>query len=258
MSAALQIDLGLAARFALVLARVAAVISLTPVLGGSVVPRPVKVGLSVAIAGLLLPHIAAVAAPTSLISLALGVGGEIVIGALIGFVVAALFAGIQLAGQTIAGQMGFAAASQFDPMTHANSIVVGQFQFILAGLIFFVLGGHLRVIEALALSFDRVPVGAAHLGGGAIEVIFELTSGVFVAGLSIAAPVIAAMLLTQLGLGILARTMPQMNVFLVAFPLQIAIGLVSLGLTLPLLAWWVERGVDGMGDHFTHLLTSLA
>ncbi|HBB41798.1 MAG: flagellar biosynthetic protein FliR [Nitrospirae bacterium CG18_big_fil_WC_8_21_14_2_50_70_55] len=258
MNATWQIDLGLAARFALVLARVAAVISLTPVLGGSVVPRPVKVGLSVAIALLLFPRLTAVGAPANLLALAVGVGGEIVVGALIGFVVAALFAGVQLAGQTIAAQMGFAAASQFDPMTHANSMVVGQFQFVLAGLIFFALGGHLRVIEALAASFTRVPLAAAHLGGGALQELFDLTEAVFVAGLSIAAPVIAAMILTHIGLGILARTLPQMNVFLVAFPLQIAVGLATLGLTLPLLAWWMGRGVNEMDGHFVHLLSSLS
>ncbi len=258
MSGVWQIDLGVAARFTLVLARVAAVIGLTPVLGGAMVPRPVKVGLSLAIAGLLFPRIGPVDPPASLMALTLAVAGEIVVGALIGFVVAALFAGVQLAGQTIAAQMGFAAASQFDPMTHANSMVVGQFQFVLAGLIFFALGGHLRVIEALAASFTRVPVAAAHLGGGVVQVVFDLTSAVFVAGLSIAAPVIAAMLLTQLGLGILARTLPQMNVFLVAFPLQIAIGLVALGLTLPLLAWWMGNGVSDMDGHFVHILTSLS
>ncbi|RMF77321.1 MAG: type III secretion protein, partial [Nitrospirae bacterium] len=181
-----------------------------------------------------------------------------VVGALIGFVVAALFAGVQLAGQAVAAQMGFAAASQFDPMTHANSMVVGQFQFVVAALVFFALGGHLRVVEALAASFARIPPGAGRLGGAAVEQVFELTAGVFVAAACIAAPVIAAMLLTNVGLAILARTLPQMNVFLVAFPLQIGVGLAALALTVPLLAAWVGRGVAGMEGRFLHLLAALS
>jgi flagellar biosynthetic protein FliR len=175
----------------------------------------------------------------------------------VAFVIVAMFAVVQLAGQSIGIQMGFAAASQFDPASQSNSVVVAQFQFIVATLLFFALDGHHRAIEALAVSFSRVPLLHAQLSGGVMSLIVAVTAGVFVAAISIAAPVIAAMLLTNLGLGILARTLPQMNVFMVAFPLQITVGLLGLGITLPLLAWWMGHGVGDLSEQFGYLLRHL-
>jgi flagellar biosynthetic protein FliR len=90
-----------------------------------------------------------------------------------------------------------------------------------------------------------------------MTLIVTVTAGVLVAAISVAAPVIAAMLLTNLGLGILARTLPQMNVFMVAFPLQITVGLLGVGLTLPLLTWWMGHGVGELRDQFGYLLRHL-
>ena len=189
--------------------------------------------------------------------LTVAIGGEVLVGALVAFLIVALFAVVQLAGQSIGIQMGFAAASQFDPTTQSNSVVVAQFQFIVATLLFFAMDGHHRAIEALAASFTRVPLLHAQLTGGVMSLIVTVTAGVFVAAISVAAPVIAAMLLTNLGLGILARTLPQMNVFMVAFPLQITVGLLGLGLTLPLLAWWMGHGVADLDGQFAYLLRHL-
>ena len=221
-------------------------------------PRPVKVGLALSITLLLAPQVAVPALRGGLPELVVAIGGEVLMGALIGFVIVALFAAVQLAGQSIGIQMGFAAASQFDPTSQSSSVVIAQFQFVVATLLFFSLDGHHRAIEALAASFTRVPLLHAQCSGGVMELIFNLTAAVFVAAVSVATPVIVAMLLTNLGLGILARTLPQMNVFMVAFPLQITVGLVGIGLTLPLLAWWMGHSVDNLASQFGFLLRHLA
>ena len=181
MAASIAIDVGLAQRFALVLARVAGVVGFAPVLGGGNVPRPVKVGLALSITLLLSPHVAMPVLRGGLLELAVAIGGEVLIGALIGFVVVALFAAVQLAGQSIGIQMGFAAASQFDPTSQSSSVVIAQFQFVVATLLFFALDGHHRAIEALAVSFTRVPLLHAQFSGGVMELIFNLTAAVFVA-----------------------------------------------------------------------------
>ena len=257
MSATFAIDVAVAQRFALVLGRVAGVVGFAPVLGGGNVPRAVKAGLALSITLLLAPHAALPSLRGGLVELAVAIGGEVLVGALVGFVIVALFAAVQLAGQSIGIQMGFAAASQFDPTSQSSSVVVAQFQFVVATLLFFALDGHHRAIEALAASFTRVPLLHAEFSGGVMELIFDLTAAVFVAAVSIATPVIVAMLLTNLGLGILARTLPQMNVFMVAFPLQITVGLMGIGLTLPLLAWWMGHGVDDLSRQFGFLLRHL-
>ncbi|MGD2062965.1 MAG: flagellar biosynthetic protein FliR [Nitrospirota bacterium] len=257
MAATLSIDAAVAQRFVLVLARVAGVVGLAPVLGGGNVPRAVKAGLALSMTVLLAPRAALPTFHGGLPELTVAIGGEVLVGALVAFVIVAMFAVVQLAGQSIGIQMGFAAASQFDPASQSNSVVVAQFQFIVATLLFFALDGHHRAIEALAVSFSRVPLLHAQLSGGVMSLIVAVTAGVFVAAISIAAPVIAAMLLTNLGLGILARTLPQMNVFMVAFPLQITVGLLGLGITLPLLAWWMGHGVGDLSEQFGYLLRHL-
>jgi flagellar biosynthetic protein FliR len=257
MAATIAIDAAVAERFALVLARVAGVVGLAPVLGGGNVPRVVKAGLALSMTLLLAPRAVLPTLSGGLPELAVAIGGEVLVGALVAFVIVALFAAVQLAGQEIGIQMGFAAVSQFDPTSQSSSVVVAQFQFIVATLLFFALDGHHRAIEALAVSFSRVPLLEAQLSGGVMTLIVTVTAGVLVAAISVAAPVIAAMLLTNLGLGILARTLPQMNVFMVAFPLQITVGLLGVGLTLPLLTWWMGHGVGELRDQFGYLLSHL-
>jgi flagellar biosynthetic protein FliR len=257
MAALVAIDAAAAQRFVLVLARVAGVVGLSPVSGGGNVPRVVKVGLALSMTVLLAPRAALPTLDGGLPELAVAIAGEVLVGALVAFVIVALFAVVQLAGQAIGIQMGFAAVSQFDPASQSSSVVVAQFQFIVATLLFFALNGHHRAVEALAASFARVPLLHARLGGDVMTLIVDVTAGVFVAAISLAAPVIAAMLLTNLGLGILARTLPQMNVFMVAFPLQITVGLLGLGITLPLMAWWMGHGVGDLSSQFGYLLRHL-
>jgi flagellar biosynthetic protein FliR len=141
---------------------------------------------------------------------------------------------VDVAGEIAGLQMGLGFASFFDPQHGAHTLVVAQFLGLLATLIFLGIDGHLMLLSALAESFRLLPVGA----GAPLEwpAIASLGGGIFVTGLMIALPVVVALLLTNIALGILTRAAPQLNLFAVGFPVTILAGWIVLALSLPMLA----------------------
>ena len=175
------------------------------------------------------------AAPTVTgpVALALGLFREIILGAAIGLAVKIFFAAAQLAGQTVGYQMGMAIANVMDPATSAQVPILAQFNNLIAVLIFLVINAHHWFIRALAESFNRIPLGGFDFSPAVFEHLIRLSSTMFLVAVKIGAPVIVALLLTSVALGLVARTVPQMNIFMVAMPLKIVIGLVFLGICLP-------------------------
>jgi len=161
---------------------------------------------------------------------------EVLLGIAIGYTARLTFMGVQLAGQLVGHEMGFAMMRIMDPTTSANVTVVAQLNAIVATLIFLLIYGHHYVLMGLAKSFSAVPLGQWEPSHSFVLHLNTVFAGIFSAALRIAIPVMAALFLTKIALGIVARTIPQMNVFVVGFPLQIAIGLIAMAATLPLFA----------------------
>ena len=130
-------------------------------------------------------------------------------------------------------QVGFAVVQMMDPTTQQQSGMIGTFLYNLTIIYFVITNGHHVIISALAESFRIIPISLMSWNTSLPQLINDLTAGIFMNGMKIAMPVTFAILLTNVGMGILARTMPQMNIFVVGIPLQLTIGTSMLSMILP-------------------------
>ena len=214
------------------LTRVLGVITVAPIFGDSAIPNQVKLGFGVMLTLIIAPTI-----PTlpqfeifSFQGLLILIQ-QLVIGLAMGFSMRLVFAAVTMAGQLIGMSMGLGFASFFDPQSQGQSTAVSQFLMLLAMLVFLSLDGHLMMVSAIAQSFVTMPIS---LDGGGINPMKIALWGeaVFSAGLLLAMPVIAALLITNMALGVLTRTSPQLNIFGIGFPVTLAIGFFVLALSL--------------------------
>ena len=170
--------------------------------------------------------------PDNSVGFAILVVGEFIIGLALGFTVDIFFGAVQLAGQIIGFQMGFSMINVIDPQTGANLSMMSQIGYLVAILLFILLCGHHIIIQALVESFRIVHMGGLTLKPGMLEQLRTLVTGMFVLGIKMAAPAMAALIFTNAAFGICAKFVPQMNVMIVAFPVQIVAGLISFGFVL--------------------------
>lgn len=222
------------------LGRVGSLILLAPVLGGKMVPGLVKVLLSLCLTAFCLhlgPETGAGRPVLSWFWFALLLGKEIVVGWAMGMLITLVVAGCQAAGELAAFQMTLSASQSFFPMTQENGTSLGDFFYILALLVFVMLDGHHVLIRGLDASFRVLPVWGWPGDLGNLQQVLALMTRLLVTALQLSMPVMAALLAANLGLGLLARTMPQINLFVVGLPIQIAVGfLVLIGMMGALVA----------------------
>ncbi|MBJ6724762.1 flagellar biosynthetic protein FliR [Geomesophilobacter sediminis] len=222
--------------FLLVLTRVAGLFSAIPMFGGRIVPNRVKTPLFLTLAILIYPIVKPlvhVPPANDVISLGLLVISEMLIGITLGFLAQIIFAAVEFCGNQVGMQIGLSMASLFDPNTQASVPTMAVFQGALATLVFLALDVHHVFIRGIVESYRLVPIGSWHTSPNLYKMIVEASSGVLVIAVKLAAPVAVALLATSVVLGIVARAFPQMNVFMVSMPLNIGVGLLILGLSLP-------------------------
>lgn len=226
----------------LVLARIAGLVVAAPVFGHLLVPPRVRAVLALALAAVLTPLVPPPPElPRDLWALAGAMATESMLGTLIGLVAQFVFAGVQLGGQIAGMQMGFGLANLIDPQSQAQVTIVAQWEALLALLVFLALDVHHLLLRALLESFRTAPPGTVGLGALGLRGAVSLAGDLFSVGVRIAAPVLVALLLTNAALGVLSRTIPQVNVFVVGFPLNVGVGLIMLGASLP----WSFRLIAG-------------
>ena len=219
----------------LVFVRVGAMIFTAPLLSGRTVPSILKVGLALLLTFLLVPINQAQFAevPFEWLPLSLLVMKELGVGIIVGFVANMVFSAMQMAGQFIGLQIGFSLANVLDPVFQQSVSILDQLYTMLAGLIFLAIDGHHMLILAIQQTLDLVPIGALNISGAMDEQLIRLTAGVFLASVRIALPVMAALLLADIALGLMSRTLPQMNVFIVGMPVKLFVGFLVVLFTLP-------------------------
>jgi len=222
--------------FFLVFTRIATMVVLMPVFGYRSIPNQVRIGLALFLTVLLLPIVqdSKAAMPGGAIPFALLVGKEALAGLVIGFATVLLFIGVQMSGRIIDIQMGFRVASVIDPQSRARVSLIGQFEYLLAILIFLSIDGHHFLLRALQKSFELIPLGRMQFPSMLTERMVTLTGGLFEIAVKIGAPVMVVLFMTSVALGLIAKTVPQMNVFIVGLPLKIGVGLLAMTLSLPL------------------------
>lgn len=229
--------------FLLVLLRVGALMVVAPIFGHRHWLARAKVGLALMVAVVLFPMVAdqPLDLPTGIFPYAFLMVREVLMGVVLGFTVLLLFVAIQFAGQLAGLQMGFGIVNVIDPQSSNQVSIIGQFLNILAILLLLTLDGHHMILSGLVTSFETIPLGGVSFQDGLMFKLMDLTAQVFIIAVKISAPILMALFLVTAAMGVLARTVPQMNVFLIGFPLQIGVGLAALVIVLPLFSVLVER-----------------
>ncbi len=218
------------------LSRILGLIAAAPLFGNASVPVSVKVALSVMLAVIIAPVIPALPAtdPMSMAGLLILVQ-EMLIGLGMGFSMRIAFAAIELAGEISSLTMGLGFATFFDPETKGRSSAISQFLALIATMAFLALNAHLVLLGALAESFLSLPIAATPMAIGAPYEVVNWGGQIFAAGLHLSLPIVAALLITNVALGILTRAAPQLNIFGIGFPVSLGVGLLAISIALPYL-----------------------
>jgi flagellar biosynthesis protein FliR len=221
----------------LIFLRVAAIVFSVPILDSATIPVVFKAGLAFAVSILLLPVVDTFVTVTDLhlMTFVIGILSEIAIGVTIGLSVKMVFTGIQLAGQIVGFQMGVAMANVVDPASSSQIPILAQFYNLTAMLVFLAINAHHMFFTALVDSYQILPPLSINISPQLVDMVMRLAGNMFVVAIKVGAPLIAVMLVVSVGLGLVARTVPQMHIFIVAMPLKILIGLVFMIIVAPYL-----------------------
>ena len=215
--------------YLLVFARVGAMLMLLPGFGTMGVPARVRLVLALAISLALMPTVQSAYpthAPQTFLSLALLIGQEITAGVLVGAMAAVIMSALQVAGFLIASQIGLAYAQTLDPTQNTQGAVVGNFLTLLGTLMIFLTDLHHLAIGAIAGSYRMLPPGGHLPTGDMAQLVIKLVSSSFALGFQLAAPFLVFGFAVYAALGVLAKLMPQLQVFFVAVPINILCGFV--------------------------------
>ena len=225
--------------FSLVLARVSAVVMTAPIFGTRAAPLQVRALLAVALALLITPLYMPATVPLdgSLAELGKRMANELLVGLLLGLGIMILFSGIQLTGQIVSQLSGTAITDAFDPFTEAQVPLVSQLLYFLTLAVFVLIGGHYMVTEALLETFRWLPPGEAYVSSRASDVVIAVTTQSFLLGIRAAAPAMASLIMATLVLGLIGRTLPQINILAVGFSVNSMVALLSLLMSVGVIAW---------------------
>jgi flagellar biosynthetic protein FliR len=244
----------------LIFARIVGMILTAPIFNQNNIPTYVKLGFSLIFAFVLLPimKVPANLQIANFYELMLLGFKELILGMIIGFICYLFFSIVYLAGHMIDMEIGFSIASVLNPMDENEEIALSaNLIFTMAVLVFLSINGHHKLIQALKQSFDIVPIGRLDINGLMIEKLISIFISIFVIAFKFSAPIIVAIFLTNVLLGILARTMPQMNVFVVGMPIKILLGMIVLFIVFPLYIGFFEYIFDTMFEHLWDLLHAI-
>jgi flagellar biosynthetic protein FliR len=191
------------------------------------------------------------------LALGLAVIREVLVGLSIGMGATMILSGIQKAGQIADTQMGLGLANVIDPMTNTQVSVMGQFFYTVAILVFLAVDGHHMLIQALVDSFSTVPLGQAHFTPALGTKMMSLFSQMFFIAFRVGAPIIGALFITNMVLGVVARTVPQMNVFIVGMPLNLGVGLLIAATSMSFFVYVMQGIMRGMKDDIVVLIKAM-
>lgn len=231
-----------------------------PFLGGSVIPPLVRVSLAALMAFAVFPLVRpeSVTPPAQLGAFLVAAFVEGVLGWLVGFAANLVFAGIQLAGLLVGQQIGLAIADVIDPISQEGDTLIGQFKYLFALLVFFGLNGHHIVLRALVETYRVVPLLGYTYRAAALEYIgFDEVARMFEIALRISAPSMVALLLVTVAMALLARTVPEINIFIVGFAIRVGVGLLVLALSIPVVGWFYVRLFEKLDEDLQVLVHAL-
>lgn len=261
MANILNFSPGLYFFFFLILLRISGLFVTAPVLSSENVPRPIRIYMAILCALIIINIVPEVKFPLDQMNISdfflLGVK-EIMVGLLLGIIPKIMMAAVNFAGTVIGFQMGLSIANVVDPQTDTQVSIIASFEGILATLLFIVMDGHHIFFEAITISYEHIPIGGFLFSPGKIEFLLRITADLFIIGLKLGSPIIVAMLLANVILGFMARSIPQMNVFIVGFPFTIGLGLILLTFGIPNFIQALSKMFHSSGVQILELLQIMA
>ncbi len=221
--------------FSLIMARTLGFFVVVPIFGSKAIPNKIKISLALIISLLLRPTLSltGIEVPNYLLIVIFQIIIELFIGFIIGFIMLLSFIAIQLAGQFLDRRMGFAMASLMDPQSGVKSPLMGQFKNLLATLLFLSINGHHNLLKLLNDSFEIVAITNFESSNKLFLALFRIIGDLFPLGLQLALPIMAILFIVDLAFGLVARVVPQINVFIMGLPTKIIVGMIFLMLMLP-------------------------
>jgi flagellar biosynthetic protein FliR len=236
--------------FMLVFVRMTGLFVVSPIFGRRNIPTYFKIGFSFFIS-LILVNTTAVQGfqyDGSILAYTLLAIKEFIVGMSIGFIAYIAFTAIYVAGEIIDMQMGFGVVNVMDPVSNIQVPVTSNLYFIMSMLLLLLMNGHHMLIKTIFDSFTTLPLGTVVFDASLADGLIAVFGTVFVTGFKIAAPVVAAILITDVALGTISRMVPQLNIFVIGMPLKIFIGLIILLITMPMFMNIMEsifKSMDG-------------
>lgn len=246
--------------FFLVVLRVSGIFVTAPVLSSGNVPGVLRIYFSIICSLIILSLIRVPDIPLNATVADYFLLGfkELMIGLLLGVIPRIIFAAIDFAGTIIGFQMGLSIANVVDPQTDLQVSIIASFETILATLLFIVLDGHHIFFEALVVSYQKVPIQGFLFSPGKIEFLLRIMGDLVIIGVKLGAPIIISMLLANVIMGFMARSIPQMNVFIVGFPFTIGLGLLLIAIGIPHMADAMTKLFAAFGRQTLQLLDMMA
>ncbi len=247
--------------FLLIAFRISGLALMAPFFSSPTIPPKIKVGLTFALAAVIMPTVstAGLAVPDNMMGYFAAILAEIAIGAIIGLVATLAFAAIQLGGFIAAQQIGLAISQVYDPSLNQQTSIISQIYFYFALVVFLMVNGHHVLLRTIAASFDIVPLAgftpAKAMGG---EIGVTMAGRMFVTAIQISAPAVIALMMTTIVMAIVARTVPEMNIFNIGFAVRLGVGLGVLVLSVPALAGLFQTVFDNMGENLRIILREMA
>lgn len=231
--------------FVMALTRIAPLFIIAPVFSSKQIPTQAKVVIAIALAIGLTPA-ADPGKPLEggtfdLLSM---LAIEFLVGAALAYALACLISALEVAGTILDFTVGFSFGAQVDPISGNQNSVLARMYGLIGVIIFLTIGGDEWVIRGIARTYELVPIGSTpdieRLIGGMVDVF----GAIFGAALQISAPILLALVLTDVGFGLVTRVVPQLNVFAVGLPVKVLVGMILIGVTLPLVGGWVTRELE--------------
>ncbi len=245
--------------FLLVFVRMTGLFVIAPIFGRRNVPTYLKIGFAFFLA-LILVSTTSLNVPdynATIIGFILIVFKEFMVGIVLGYVSYLIFTAIYIAGQIIDMQIGFGMVNVLDPVSNIQVPVTSNFYFIISMMVFLMFNGHHLLIKALFDSYNHIPLGGALFGSELMNDVMRVFGDVFVIGFKISAPILIAILVTDVALGVISKTVPQFNVFVVGMPLKILIGLIVMIITVPAFVAFIEVLINGMNSEMLNFMKDM-
>lgn len=246
--------------FGLILLRMIAFVVSSVVFGSSNISAPIKVLLALVCSMVVYPTVQLSAADISRLSedLVLLAAREVAVGLCLGFLTRLFFFAVGMMGELISVSIGLGQAQIFNPMLGQNSNTVEQFYNTIATLIFFAINGHHLLLSGIAQSYELVPLAQMKFNMGPFAEIATYTQEMMVMAIKMSAPIIGAILITNIAMGVLGRAVPQINVLVTSIPVTLMIGFVLMFICIPLLVMEMNSILDMTHTKLVLVMKALA